>query len=283
VGGAPRRYFPVHVPHWMPGPQARLGSAGVGERRIELDVESARYRAEKRRLLASGAAGPYRGTDVDGRVEESAAEVLRHARASEWPAACGGERLESLDDVVAAIPEDVVLMRRAPGAAAASAVAAYLNVCFPTGWCPACASGRDFLAIHAPVPALDRFAAGRGNLAVNLFGAERRTTVRFVWTLTPDDALDRRHCAAGIHASAPRNSWRDATRAFLRVERQVVWPLDDALGLFLIRIYRYDVRTLTREERTALRASVATMDPRLRVYKGFAGHEQRVAALLGDA
>jgi hypothetical protein len=284
VADAPRRYFPVHVPHWMPGPQSRLGTAGVGDLRNELDGESAHYRSEKRRLVAAGVGGSRRIANADASAERTAAEALRAVLATEWPASAAGAAIASLDDVVAAIPEDVVLMQRDPGAAASSGLAVYVNVSFPTGWCPDCALGRDFLAIHAPVPEADRFGAGaRVHLAANLFGAERRTTVRFVWTLTPDDALDRRHCAARVHPSAPGPSWDDAARAFLRVERQVVWPLDDALSIFLIRIYRYDVRTLTAEERATLRASVAAMDPRLRAYKGLAGHAQRIGALLGDA
>ena len=281
--GAPRRYFPVDAPHWLPGRQPKLGGSGAGDRRIELDDESARYRSEKARVLASGVAGPYRVPAAAEPAETEAFAALRRTLAAEYPGCVAdAARLDSLDALAATIPEDVVLMRRVPGAGAAAAVAVYLNVCFPTGWCPACALGRDFLQIHAPVPALDRFGAARGNLAASLFGAERRTTVRFVWTLTPDDALDRRRCASGVHRDAPRRSWADADGAFLRVERQVVWPLGDALAVFLIRVYRYDVRSLAAEERATLRASLATMEPRLLAYKGFAGHEARIATLLSD-
>ena len=278
----PRHYFPVHVPHWMPGPQPRLGTAGAGDRRFELDDESAHYRGEKLRILTAGGYGPFRVASAEA-AELDAFAALRAALAAEYPGLRSSvATFASLDDLVRAIPEDVVLMQRRDGEDAAAATASYLNVCFPTGWCPACAAGQDFLRLHGPVPALDRFAAARRNLAANLFGGARRTTVRFVWTLTPDDALDRRVCVDGGHASRPRRSWADANAAFFRVERQVVWPLGDTLSVFLIRVYRRDVRMLTASERDAIRASIAAMDPRQRAYKGFAGSEATLAQLLSN-
>jgi hypothetical protein len=75
-------------------------------------------------------------------------------------------------------------------------------------------------------------------------------------------------------------SWADATTAWFRVERQVIVPLSDVLSVFLIRVYRHDVRTLTDAQRDVLRRSVAAMDPALAAYKGLSEHAGALDALL---
>ena len=265
----PPRYFPVDVPPLMPGRQPRLGSEGAGSTSLERDEELSEYLAAKvRAVRAPGAAAD----------EERVAAWLRDTIAREHPdvAAPG----PTLDDAMLAVQEDLVVMRRMGDADAADAVAAYLHVSFPTGWCPDCTCGRSFLDIHAPVPERHAFAASnRRRLAQSLFGVARRTTVRFVWTVTPDPGLDRRRCPRGVHQSVTA-SWDGATTAWFRVERQVIVPLSDALSVFLIRVYRHDVRTLTAAQRDVLRRSVAAMDPALAAYKGLAGDAEVIAALL---
>jgi dimethylamine monooxygenase subunit A len=189
--------------------------------------------------------------------------------------------VSTLDELVGRIQEDVVLMRReAADANAATATAFYLNVCFPTGWCPRCMLGLRFAQIHGPVPALDDFAAGRGAWGRYLFDVQRGATVRFVWTITADDALDRRRCGRGLHDDAARTSWADAGAAYFRIERQVLVPLTATVGMFLIRIYRQNVASLEPAERERLRQSMDAMDPKLAAYKGFAGHEKDIRRLL---
>jgi hypothetical protein len=57
-------------------------------------------------------------------------------------------------------------------------------------------------------------------------------------------------------------------------------PLSDALGVFLVRVYRHDVRTLTEAQRAVLRRSLAAMDPALAAYKGLADHREAIDAFL---
>jgi hypothetical protein len=101
-----------------------------------------------------------------------------------------------------------------------------------------------------------------------------------VWTLTPDDALDRRRCVKHAHVTAPSTAWQDATAAYLRVERQVLVPVTRTLGLFLIRVYRRSVAKLAPDERKRLAESLAGMETTLARYKGFAGHEETILRLL---
>ena len=259
-------YFPVDVPPLMPGRQPRLGSEGAGTAHFERDDELPEYLAAKTSPVRMPGAEPDEHR-VLGWLNDTMAREHRVE-----PAA-------TLDDAVSRVQEDLVIMRRA-GAEAADAAAVYLQVSLPTGWCPECACGRSFLDIHAPVPERHAFAASnRRRLAPSLFGVDRRTAVRFVWTVTPDPRLDRRRCPRGLHPSVAA-SWADATTAWFRVERQVIVPLSDALGVFLIRVYRHDVRTLTDAQRDVLRRSLAAMDPALAAYKGLAEHASAINALL---
>lgn len=272
------RYFPVVDPHYMPGIQPPLGHERAGTTCFEFDDEADDYLTEKRRLWAG-----RRASTPD--VEPDTSTVLRWLRetiAGEHPGVA--ERfagVTSLDDAMLGVQEDLVVMRRAPDDDPAAATAVYLHVSFPTSWCPECSRGRTFLELHAPVPALHAFKApNRPRLARSLYD-RRRTTVRFVWSLTSDPRLDRRRCPTGVHASVATR-WEDASTAWLRVERQVVVPVNDVLSLFLIRVYRTDVRRLTADQRATLRRSVAGMDPALAAYKGFAADAATILALLAD-
>src|ERR1051325_7003584 len=156
----PRRYFPVDVPHRLPGIQSALGTGDVGDRCIELDAEQPEYRRCKSATTDAVYRTPYDGSRED---ERRAFEALRRATEAEHSPPHALATAADLDELVAEIQEDVVLMRRDTDAVTpGSARAVYLNVCFPTGWCPACMNGRAFTAIHGPVPALHDFPGGRG-------------------------------------------------------------------------------------------------------------------------
>ena len=265
----------------MPGEQHALGSLGAGEQWIERDAERSQYLEAKRAIVT-----PVSRTDDDAaRADEGKAftELRRSIAGADTELAAELANLSTLDELVGRIQEDLVLMRRDAGDANASTARAfYLNVCFPTGWCPRCMLGLRFTKIHGPVPALHDFGAGRAAWGTYLFDTARGATVRFVWTITPDDRLDRRRCMRGLHQDTPHTSWAEATAAYLRVERQVLVPVTDTLGMFLIRIYRRNVASLEPPERERLRESVDAMDPKLAVYKGFAGNSEDIRRLLAE-
>ncbi len=271
-------YFPVTDPHHMPGIQPRLGDDRVGSTVFEFGDDAEHYLAEKRRLWSG-----RRPAALDVATEVRAVLAwLRATIAAEHPAVLERfARVTSLDEAMLGVQEDLVVMRRAPGDDPAAATAVYLHVSFPTNWCPECALGRTFLELHEPVPALHAFrATNRTRLARSLFDA-RRTTARFVWSLTPDPRLDRLRCPAGIHPSVPAQ-WAEASAAWLRVERQVIVPLSDVLSLFVLRVYHSDVRCLSPDQRATLRRSVAGMEPDLAAYKGFGANADRILALLAE-
>ncbi len=268
-------YFPVTAPHHMPGIQPRLGDERVGTTCFEFDDDEDAYLTQKRRRWSDRHPAAEPGTDT-------VLDWLRTTIAAEHPGRV--ERfagVTTLHEAMLGVQEDLVVMRRAPGDDPATAAAVYLHVSFPTNWCPECARGRTFLELHEPVPAMHAFkATNRTRLARGLFDV-RRTTARFVWSLTPDARLDRPRCEAGIHPTAPTR-WADAPTAWLRVERQVIVPLSDVLSLFLLRVYLADVRGLRPDQRATLRGSVGGMEPPLAEYKGLAANAERIRALLSE-
>jgi hypothetical protein len=268
----PRRYFPIAGTYSMPGGQPRLGTSGYGDRYIEADLQLDHYRKAKAAVAACWAPCRASGMEKD---ERTAAQWLRDKIDRDCPdllARSGASELALLDDLVSLIQEDLVIMRKSDNASpAAAATADYLHVCFPSNWCPSCILGKTFDGIHQSVPESGSFTfAQRRGRAGTLFASA--PTARFVWTLMPDSHLDHRKChAAAKHGTVHAASWRDSgDTAFLRVERQIIAPIDDRLSVFLIRTYLYPVESLTANERRLLRASIDSMSFEVASYKGFA-------------
>jgi len=272
----PLLYTPIQQSYRLPGPTFRLGEPAAGNRRIELDDERDEFLREKQ---LSG--GLWRSTDDRLRLGTRVQTWLRSAVLRDQPSLAPANG--SLDDLVANIQEDVVFMARDAGSVAASARAVYVNVSFPSGWCPQCVCGKRFLSIHAPVPNADQFNGhGRKNAADLLFQDD--DLVRFVWSLTPDDRLDRRLCRRisdnrPLHESF-ETSWAGLRRLFLRVERQVISPIDQDIACFFIRIYRFAVADLPADVRERIRSSIVTMPPEVLRYKGIAEAAPQILALL---
>ncbi len=260
----------------MPGPMLRLGEPDAGALRVEVDDEREEY------VRAKGAAqGIWCSETARSQLEGVVCEWLGRSVRAEHPTLLSGS--ESLDELIAKLQEDVVIMHRDPNAPAVAARAAYVNVSFPSGWCPPCTSGRSFVSIHGAVPNVDEFGGpGRKSAAEQLF--RQHDSVRFTWSLTPDRTLDRRKCHRKPGTGAPHESaqlsWDGVDRLYLRVERQVISAIDADTACFLIRVYRYDMRDLQSAVRERIRASVATMPAAISAYKGIADARERILALI---
>jgi hypothetical protein len=274
-------YFPVTPRYLVPGPVYSLGQPEAGTRCIEVDEDWPRYRAEKLAQRAQGQ-GPLRTAEMSASAERSVAMWLAAQVAEAIP---GMQRIPasgpvSLADLLTGLQEDLVILTRDTGTHAASARAAYVDVCFPSGWCPDCAVGRDFLSLHGPVPTTGQFGPiARPQYANALFGDGIR--VRYVWTVTPDDRLDRRSCHCDPpHAPAVVSDWATAERVFLRVERQVIVPIDPQTCAFLIRIHQHPVSELTDVQRATVLQALQSMPEAAATYKGLQRSRERIVALL---
>ena len=248
----------------MPGPTLKFGEPESGTQHIEVDAQYDAYVDAKR-----GTCGHWHSRELQQQLEPITGIWLARIGEADQPGLLAGAN--SLDDMVQRIQEDFVIMHRDPYSSATGARAVYVNASFPSGWCPQCTTGMTFMRIHAPVPNADQFGgSGRKEAAVSLFSGEQ--LVRFIWSLIPDNTLDRRRCQrtgddVARHAS-PRFSWADAEQLWLRVERQVIAPIDERTSCFLIRIYHYAIDEFSEPEICLIRDALASMPAAVRRYKG---------------
>ncbi len=167
--------------------------------------------------------------------------------------------------------EDFALLRR--GVDGSDRVL-WLHACFPSGWRPEHVLGQSFARIHAHIPAIDAVATKAASLVDAM--VTRGPYVRFVWTISADDALDH-HPEQG-----QRQAWSPLTpRGFLRVERQTTVPLPERSAcIFLIRTYLYGFDELSGEQRATLAQALARMPPELVGYKALTQAVPRALELL---
>lgn len=279
------KYYSAHGEHAapsMPGRFFRLGDELAGTTLLEVDAELERYRLAKK--AGRQWDGERERNDLtEGERQAVASRLLGDGRNH---AALGDvNQVRGLDELVSLIQEDLVVMRKEEHERGEAARAAYVNVSFPSGWCPVCVRGAGFSAMHARVPEQGTFLRRhRGALAEHLW-PKGVPKVRFVWTLTPGDELSRQQCHASVHPSARLRGWDDAVQCFLRVERQVIVTIDARLSAFLIRVYVHEVSALEVSERARLLQAVESISKNQSVarYKGFESNLGRLAGLLAEA
>ena len=76
------------------------------------------------------------------------------------------------------------------------------------------------------------------------------------------------------------SDWATADRAFLRVERQVIVPIDSRTCAFLIRIHQHPVSELTDAQRATMVQALQSMPETVATYKGLHQYRERIVALL---
>ncbi len=262
---------------------AEFGNGAADGRVFVVDTEWASYVEAKHRPGATGAAPITRtavSSDEDdapavetawswlcARVEQDVAPL--QAR----PSSADPHDAAAWRSLVGALQEDVVVVRRMP--TGGDRVVAQ-SVSFPAGWRPERIVGAPFSAIHAPVPEFASDARASASMIAAM--VERGPYVRFVWTISPDANLDH-HPEEG-----QRGSWATATprEVRFRLERQLTIPLREVDGaVFVIRTLQRSLETLDGSERARIASAISSMTPAVRAYKGFAGHEARIADLLG--
>lgn len=275
---APARYFPVReTPYRMKAGLQPLGTDfGNGARDrlyFQRDDEGPRY------LHARRAVSPARS----GILARTGGQRAAHAAVLAWlwstwrnehrrhplPERTGDDASDYAA-LLSLAQEDLTVLHR-DGGGRESAIAVYVD--FPSGWRPERVLGASFATIHRPVPGFANDEAQVRSMTSSMI--DRGPYVRFVWTLSADDALDHHPEEGG------RRSWHGAERAWLRVERQVLVPFPSvAASLFLIRTYLYAFETLSKEQRRTLRAACAAMPDEIARYKGLAGEPRTIAQRL---
>jgi len=140
----------------------------------------------------------------------------------------------------------------------------------------------NFAWIHRHVAGFS-VEAQRSNLAAL---AGNGPWVRFVWTIAPDSALDRRRCeAVAMHGQSTRNwdSVSSLESLYFRVERQVLVRLDGEEGdivVFLIRIFQDPITHLQPDQRETVARALESMDSAIANYKGLLDHRKKIIEWL---
>lgn len=184
------------------------------------------------------------------------------------------------DAVGLSVPDDIAWVRGGPGGDDVAA----LSVAFPSGWRPEEVIGHGFAAVHRPVAHSDRLVRAASGMVRAL--TQGRPLVRWVWGLPA-----RGHLRAHPDLVPAPQDGLDALavvrRTWLRVERQVCWPLPStrtgaANGLFWIRTWCAPLALVVDAPgRAALLAgAVAGMDAEALAYKGLVGRRDELLAWL---
>jgi len=147
---------------------------------------------------------------------------------------------------------------------------AAIHLCAPNHWAAGDKIGKTFIAVHAPVPGMEKNAPHYFKMLLSII--QKGPFTRFAWGMATDKRLNH-------HPQAPPDIdpvyWRgraiekDNHDWYLRVERQNLIGFPDANAfLFTIRTYFYDVASLSEEEKLALLKAVESMSPASLIYKG---------------
>ncbi|MFQ5935358.1 MAG: DUF3445 domain-containing protein [Acidiferrobacterales bacterium] len=185
----------------------------------------------------------------------------------------------SLDALASQIQEDVAVVTLSKH----NWISA-LHICFPNHWAVETKIGKDFAAVHAPVPHITKINSRAPELVHAM--VHKGPYVRFVWGLSTDQRLNHHpDPPAGMSAQDWPGRFFDIAqpRLYLRVERQTIWGLPEAhSALFTIRTYHMDCKNLIQdtERRQKLESAIESMSLESLAYKGLAESKENILAWL---
>ncbi len=317
---APARYFPLDKGVYEVAPGLRplgtpFGNGAADGLVFQIDREYAAFRENKSACRAERLSKYYVESgfrpEIAGRVAKFMADKLvsEHPRWFSWipseprrlACALTGETLvftpdfelarvdgsafspayaSAFDALCCQVQEDVAVVTA--DEAGADRLRA-LHLCSPGYWAAEEKIGKNFFAIHAPVPGIEKVNAASS--AIVRMMIERGPFVRFVWGFTTDRRLNHHpEPPPGISESEWRGRDFPAKPFTLRVERQLTWGLPEInSALFFIRVYYLDGASIRAnpKERALLRSSLASLSAESRRYKGVEGKLDAILAWLG--
>lgn len=167
---------------------------------------------------------------------------------------------DSLDAIASQCQEDIALMSlKGHDQNWLSAI----HLCAPNHWCPQTMSGKDMQALHKKVPGFERANPAAEKLLAASYN--KGPYVRFAWGLQADDTLNRHPTLATQQRAISDNG----ETLFMRIERQVLWPVPDCSTLlFTIRTHFLDCSSLNRQEQRVLYDCLLHMENDSLDYKG---------------
>ncbi|MFN2455475.1 MAG: DUF3445 domain-containing protein [Pyrinomonadaceae bacterium] len=304
---------------------ADFGNGEIDARVFQIDCEFAKYRSNKLRCRAERLDKYYATANYTPALDQAIARFLLKRFVTEYPQlfSCeilaGGksalrceltgevlifdaemklievrgsdiasrvpEYASAFDGLCSQVPEDIAVVSLAPEG---NDYLTAIHLCSPSHWAAEDKIGKNFTAIHAPVPGIERINRTAPSLVDAMIN--KGPFVRFAWGITGDTRLNH-------HPQPPPGltieQWRgrtfqakNASSPFaLRIERQVLHGLPELnAALFAIRVYFIsgeEIRANERE-RALLRAALLSMTPESRAYKGLDENMEDVIAWLDN-
>lgn len=175
------------------------------------------------------------------------------------------------DALALSLPEDFAWMREGR--------ASLLHVTFPSHWAPEQRAGATLADLHGPVA--DGDALRKASAALSRAMVAKGPFRRHVWSLTPTAELDR-HPTRGFEAAESQGpvDLAGIDDRWFRVEVQTSLPCPSAgIALFTIRLHVTPLREVLTHDPTRaslLAASIRSMTPQVRRYKGLAQAGERL-------
>ncbi len=182
--------------------------------------------------------------------------------------------VSSLDGLACQVQEDLAIIRLT-----CHEWLSAIHLCFPNHWAAEAKIGRDFVAIHKPVPGMEKISAKADALVRAMI--YKGPYVRFAWGLAADPRLNHHPETNGGPQERDRQIalfGRAQPELWLRVERQTSWGFPSVMAtLFTIRTYFTNCEEIRRcpMKSRKLLSAIESMNPDTLHYKRlFSAHTQ---------
>lgn len=195
--------------------------------------------------------------------------------------------INTFDALCSQLQEDIALLSLEKSGGITKNYLSAVHLCAAGHWSPEDKIGKDFFAIHAPVPHVEKINERAQQFAEMM--VTKGPFVRFVWGFATDLRLNHHPVAPeGIDPKQWHGrSFLDPTqdKLYVRVERQVTWGLPEInSGLFSIRVSYLEGEEIRKntEQKTKLIESIQSMSPETKVYKGLKESYDVLVNYLGE-
>ena len=156
------------------------------------------------------------------------------------------QKFKTIKDLSMGIEEDIAVMHKGKLEA--------ISFCFPSGWIPTKALGKDFAFLHEPVADNDLLIKSSQKLSKYMCS---HSIQRWVWNVTTIKNLSN-------HPTINRPELSSFEELYFRLETQISTPVDEETSLFLVLV---EVVPLNKVWNSRILESINSMSDNVLNYK----------------
>ncbi len=156
------------------------------------------------------------------------------------------QKFKTIKDLSMGIEEDIAVMHKGKLEA--------ISFCFPSGWIPTKALGKDFAFLHEPVADNDLLIKSSQKLSKYMCS---HSIQRWVWNVTTIKNLSN-------HPTIKRPKLTSFDELYFRLETQISTPVDEETSLFLVLV---EVVPLNKVWNSRILESINSMSDNVLNYK----------------